>query len=256
MLFCGGIILGWVAESILTSGPDLLADGKTWFAADYRRIISLSMIVQGIVAALGAALCLGRAFAPLTSVSAPNETTGSGLESATLGGGPVLPICGILFLYAAFALFMSARYNLEELERLEREPIRSGDERVDNCRRLVRTERTFGVLWLIVGGMLLGTPLFLKPRVWKLGWRLNGAYCGIAIIGLLLSGMGLGVWRVNGTFLKGAFGFYSLVGLLGVLAGSIVTLFGSIKAVTWDRPSDRVFIERPRLPARALHKED
>jgi hypothetical protein len=105
-------------------------------------------------------------------------------------------------------------------------------------RRHERTARTFGVLWLIAGGTLLGSPLFMKPRVWKLGWRIDGIGIGIAIGGLLLSGIGLFVWRVNGTFLRGAWGFYNFVGFLGVLAGTIVTVFGCIRAAARDRPRD------------------
>ena len=65
-------------------------------------------------------------------------------------------------------------------------------------RRHERTERTFSVLWLVVGGALLGTPLSLKRRVWQLGWPMNGIRCGIATRGLLLSGMGALVCVANG----------------------------------------------------------
>ena len=231
LLFCGGIILGWVAESILTSGPDLFADGKRWFSADYERFISLSLILQGAVAALGAALWLGRALIPLASVPAWSGTTVSGPKSATIGGGHVLPICGILFLYAAIVLFVGARVSAEQLEVMDSMSSQSGSGLVNYYCSRERTGWTFGVLWLIVGGMLLGTPLFMKPWVWKMGWPINRAGGGVAIGGLLLSGMALFVWRVNGTFLRGAYEFFSLIGLLGVLAGTSVTVFGSVMAV-------------------------
>jgi hypothetical protein len=249
LLLCGGIILAWVAASILTSSPDLFADGKTWFPPDYSRIIGLSMIVQGPIVALGAALCLGRAFIPLKLVPARSGTTASEPGPATTGGGPVLPICGMFFLFAVIGLFVGARVAAGQIERLEGvsrqmsdEPVdphrQSRDELVDLYRWRERVGWTFGVLWLVVGGMLLGTPLFLKPRAWRFAWRINGAGGVAAIGGLFLSGVGLFVWRTNGMFLRGAYQFYNLVGLLGVLVGTIVTVSGGIMAVARHRPRD------------------
>jgi hypothetical protein len=43
-----------------------------------------------------------------------------------------------------------------------------GADLVEADRRHERTEWTFAVLWLAVGGALLATPLFLKQRVWQL----------------------------------------------------------------------------------------
>src|SRR5437588_525153 len=101
LLFSAGILLGLVAEAILWNGPNLYAYEDAWFSAEFARIGGrLGVIVQGVVAALGAALCLGRAFVPLTSAPAQSGTTVSGPAPATVGGGPVLPICGILFLLA------------------------------------------------------------------------------------------------------------------------------------------------------------
>jgi hypothetical protein len=96
---------------------------------------------------------------------------------AAVGGGPVLPICGILFLLAAVGPFGQARRDSEQLEVMDSMPGQWGADLVDDFRRHERTERTYGVLWLVVGGALLGTPLFLKPRVWQLGWRMNGVGC-------------------------------------------------------------------------------
>jgi hypothetical protein len=106
-----------------------------------------------------------------------------------------------------------------------------GADLIDDFRRHERTERTFGVLWLVVGGALLGTPLYLKPRVWQLGWRMNGVGFGIAVGGFLLSGMGAFVCFVNGLMMEGANKDFSFAGYVGVLAGGIVTVVGSIVAV-------------------------
>jgi hypothetical protein len=106
-----------------------------------------------------------------------------------VGGGPVLPICGILFLIAAAGPFGQAPEDSEKLEVMDSMPGQWGADLIADFRRHERTARTFGVLWLVVGGALLGTPLYLKPRVWQLGWRMNGVGFGIAVGGFLVSGM-------------------------------------------------------------------
>ena len=101
---------------------------------------------------------------------------------------------------------------------------------VEADRRHERTEWAFGVLWLAVGGALLATPLFLRRRVWQLGWRMNGVGCGIAVGGFLLSGMGAFVCYANGLAMEGASKDLSFVGYLGVLAGAIIAVVGSVVA--------------------------
>jgi hypothetical protein len=97
-------------------------------------------------------------------------------------------------------------------------------------RRHERTESAFGVLWLAVGGALLATPLFLRRRVWQLGWRMNGVGWAIAVVGFLLSGMGAFVCYANGLAMEGASKDLSFVGYLGVLAGAIIAVVGSVIA--------------------------
>jgi hypothetical protein len=220
LLSCGGIILGLAAVSFLGGGSELFAGGTTSLDV-VGCIIGLSLIAQGAVVSLGAALCLGRAMKPLASAPNRSETTASGSESATTGGGPVLPICGVQVLYVALLSFVSAQ-------------AAEGSQ---------QTWWTFGVLWLLVGGALIAAPLFLKRRVWQLGWRVNGAGCKTAVGGLLISGIGLCVWRFNGTLLNGAYEYYRLMSLFGVLAGTIVTVFGGIRAVARNRTRDRGPIE-------------
>ena len=239
LLSCGGIILVLVAVSLLGERVEVFPKGKTWFSGYYDRIIGLSLIVQGAAVALGAALCVGRAIIPLKSAPGRSGTTVSGRESVTIGGGPVLPICAIPFLYISLVgLTVVVRGAAKERERIERGSGQSRDDRVDYYRRQELMGRTFGVFSLVVAGMLLGTPLFLKRHVWQLGWRINGAGVGIAIGGLLLFGMALLVWIASGTILHGREDFYCPVGVLGVLAGTFVTVFGGIKAVAGDRLSD------------------
>jgi hypothetical protein len=67
------------------------------------------------VAALGVTLCLGRAIILLTPEPTQCCTAVPGAISAT-GGGPVLPICGILFLLAAVGPFGQDRHDSEALE--------------------------------------------------------------------------------------------------------------------------------------------
>jgi hypothetical protein len=109
-------------------------------------------------------------------------------------------------------------------------PGQFGSELVDEVRTQVRAERTFGVVWLVVGGALLGTPLFLKPPVWHLGWRMNRIGWGIAVGGFLLSGLGALVCYANGLGGEGARSELAGVGYLGVLAGAIIAVVGSVIA--------------------------
>jgi hypothetical protein len=231
LLCCAGIVLGLAAGVILWNGPDLYALADSWHSAEFTRMVGVGIMVEGALAALGAALCLGRAIAPLTSAPTLSGTDVRGPAATASGGGPVLPLCGILFLLAAVGPFGQARDDSEKLEVMDSMPGKWGADLVEDFRRHERTERTFGVLWLVVGGALLGTPLFLKPRAWRLGRRISGVGCGIALGGLLLSGMGVLVWYANGLLMEGAVKAFSLVGQLGVLAGAIVAVVGSIIAV-------------------------
>jgi hypothetical protein len=106
-----------------------------------------------------------------------------------------------------------------------------GADLVADFRRRERTEWTIGILWVVLGGALVGTPLFLKPRVWQLGWRMNGVGWGIAIAGFLLSGLGALVCIANGLAMEGASKDVYYAGYLGVLAGAVVAVVGSIVAV-------------------------
>jgi hypothetical protein len=176
-------------------------------------------------------LCFGRALIPLTSAPAQSGTAVPGPVPAAVGGGPVLPICGLLFLLAALWPFWQARFDSEMLEVMDSMPGQWGADLVEDYRRHERTERTFGFLWLVVGGALLGTPLFLKSRYWQLGWRMNGVGCGIAVGGFLLSSMGAFVCFANAMMMEGASKDLAYAGYLGVLAGAIVAIVGSIVAV-------------------------
>jgi hypothetical protein len=230
LFFCSGIFLAVLAEAILGASTDLYGFDEHWFSPEFTRIVGLAVIVQGVVAALGAGLCLGRAFGPLTSAPIQSGTTVSGSAAAHRGGGPVLPICGILFLLATVWPYSIAQRESGTVEVMASMPDTVSGELVDYYRQRVRAAQTFAVLWLVVGGALLGTPLFLKPGIWHMGWRMNGAGCGIALGGFLLSGMGVLVCFANGMAMEGARMEPSLVGNLGVLAGAIVAVVGCIIA--------------------------
>jgi hypothetical protein len=231
LLCCTGIILGLAAGFILGDGPDLYSFVDGWHSAEWTRIVGVGIIVEGCLAALGAALCFGRALIPLTPAPTQRGTPVPGAVSAAGRGGPVLPICGILFLLAAAGPFGQARFDSEMLEVMDSMPGQWGADLVNADRTRERTERTFGILWVVVGGALLGTPMFLKSRIWHLGWRMNGVGCGIAVGGFLLSGVGAFVCFVNGLLLEGARAEIAYAGYLGVLAGAIIALIGGIVAV-------------------------
>jgi hypothetical protein len=144
----------------------------------------------------------------------------------------VLPLCGVLFMLAAVGPFGQARFDSELLEVMDSMPGQWGADLVNADHRHERTERTFAVLWLVVGGALLATPLFLKRRYWQLGWRMNGVGCGIAVGGFLLSGLGAFVCLVNGMLMEGAIQNVAYAGYLGVLAGAMIAVIASILAAS------------------------
>lgn len=215
LLACLGILLGLAAVAILWYGPDLYLFSHSWFSIAFTRTVGAAVIVEGVLAALGAALCLGRALSPLASA----------------GGGPVLPIWGVLFLLAALGPYEQAQFDADAVEVMDSMPGYWGPDIVEADHRHLRTERTFCILWLVVGGVLLLTPLFLKPRLWHLGWRISGVGCGIALGGFLLSGMGAFVCFVNGMLMEGAMKDVAHAGFVTILAGAIVAVIGSIIAV-------------------------
>jgi hypothetical protein len=233
LLCCTAIILGLVAVVVLSNAPDLHLFVDGWHSPEFTRMVGVGIIVEGALAALLAALCLGRAIIPLIPARTQCDTQMARTVSGSGGGGPVLPICGILFLLAAIGPFGQARFYSETLEVEEDLPAgaRYSDEIIDSDRRHERAGRTFGVLWVVVGAALLATPLLLKSSIWQLGWRVNGVGCGIAIGGFLLSGLGAFACFVNGLMLEGARAEFAYAGYLGVLAGAIIAIIGSIVAV-------------------------
>jgi hypothetical protein len=216
--FGGGTFLGLAAGTILWNAPDLYLFTDSWHSAALTRMVGLAILVEGTLAAFGAALCLGRAVVPLAS--APRAG----------GEGPVLPVCGVLFLLASVGPFGQARRDAEALEVMDSMPGKWGPDLVADFRRHERTERIFGVLWLAVGGAQSATLLFLKPRVWQLGRRRNGVGWGIAAGGLLPSGMGAFVCYANSLAMEGANKDLSFAGYMGLLAGAFIAVVGSILA--------------------------
>lgn len=225
LLGCAGFVLGLAAYPILWNGPDLYLYEDSQPLV-FTRMVGLGILVEGVLAALGAALCLGRAIVPLTS--------------ATAGGGPVLPLSGLLFLLAAAGPFEQARKDAEGVEAVASKPELFGGERgaaelLAQTRRHERTARAFCVLWLVAGVALLGTSLYLRPRVWKLSWPLNGVGCGVTLGGFMLSGLSGFVYVAEGALSalggKGAHKDTIHAACLGMLAGAFVAVVGSILAV-------------------------
>jgi hypothetical protein len=226
-LFSLGSVLGLAAETILWNGPDLvlLEDGWHWPA--FTRMVGVGVIVEGALVALAAALCLGRALGPLSAEATPGGTD----WAAAVGGGPVLPVCGILLLLAGFETFGQAQKVAHTLAVMESEPGNIGPEIVADYRSQVGANWTLCILWLVGGAALVMTPLILKPWAWRLGWPMSGVGCGIAAGGFLLSGLGAFVCFANGLAMEGASKDVSFVGLLGVLMGAIVAVMGSVVTV-------------------------
>jgi hypothetical protein len=158
LLLCVGVVLGLAAEAILWNAPDLYAFADAWHSAALTRTVGVGVIVEGTLLAFGAALCLGRALRPLPPAPGP--------AAGAVGGGPVLPVCGLLFLLGTVGPWEQARFDAEMLEVTDSMPGHWGPDIVEADRRLLRTARAFIALWLGLGAALLGTPLVLKPRFW------------------------------------------------------------------------------------------
>src|SRR5258707_988716 len=186
-------------------------------------MVCLGRIAQGAVAAAGAALCLARAFVPLSPVPAQNRTSLSGPAAAAVWR-PLLPICGILFFLGAVGPFWQARDAFETLQVIESVPGGFGAGLIEDFRFHGRVALAFGIGYSIVGGALLVAPMLLTSRGWQLGQRINGVGCGIALVGLLLSGMGVFVWFVNGLLMEGRQASISRVGSFGVLGGTFLAV--------------------------------
>ena len=85
LLFCGGTFLALAAGTILWIAPDLYTLEDGWHSAGFTRMVGLAIIVEGALAALGAALCLGRAVVPLTWVRTRSDTAVPGPAPAAGG---------------------------------------------------------------------------------------------------------------------------------------------------------------------------
>jgi hypothetical protein len=234
LLLVLGLLLALAAEAILWNAAGLYDHDDPWLSADFTRIVGLDLVIQGVLAALWAAVCVGRAVAPwrvAPFAGEPTSTTPTDSAWTVSGGGPVVPVLGLLFLLAAICPFQQAQRYAERLEVMDDMPGQFGKDLVESVRTSERTERTFGVLWLVVGGVLLASPLFLKRRAWQLGWRVRAVGCAVVSGGALLSGLGAFVWFANGLAMEGASRELSLAGHVGMIAGTVVAVVGSVAAV-------------------------
>jgi hypothetical protein len=101
---CSGFLFALAAEVILWNGPLWYANEEHKVPAVLTQSAGVAVVVDGALLALVAALCLARALVPLTSSSAV-----SGAVPAEVRGGPVLPLCGLIFLPAAVGPFQESR---------------------------------------------------------------------------------------------------------------------------------------------------
>jgi hypothetical protein len=152
------------------------------------------------------------------------------LTAAAGGGGPVLPICGFLFLLAALGPFGHAWNAAQQREVMEGVPGQFGSEIVEEFRKQ-QWGGLIGILWLVIGTALVATPFYLEPRLWHLGWRINGSGWAIAAGGLCLSCLGALVIFGNAMAMEGASKDVNTVANLAVLAGAVVAALGSFIAV-------------------------
>jgi hypothetical protein len=106
----------------------------------------------------------------------------------------------------------------------------------EDTRRVALMALTCGILYLVVGGLLLVTPMFPKLRSWQLGGRIKGAGCGIASLGLFLSGVGFLVVLGNGLMLEGAKESIGRAGGYGVLGGAVLAVVGTLVGMIGRSP--------------------
>src|SRR5439155_3187139 len=111
LLFCRGLAFGLVAEVILWNSPLWYINDDDPVPIALTQIAGVALSVQGAVVALAAALCLGRALVPLTRPPA-----GRGSARAAVGGGPVLPLCGLLFVVAGIGPLGESRRAAKDYE--------------------------------------------------------------------------------------------------------------------------------------------
>jgi hypothetical protein len=227
LLFFLGTMLGLAAETLLWNGPNLVSMEDGWHAPAFTRVVGVGVIVEGVAVALGAAVCLGRAIGPLSSAAMQGGTD----SPIVVGGGPVLPVCGMLFLLAAFGTFGQALKTSQTLGVMDSMPGNFGPDLVADFRGQAWATWSLCILWLVGGAALGMTPLILKPQAWRLGWPMSGLGCAIAAAGLVLSGLGALVCFGNALAMEGASQDVSLVGQIGVLAGAVIAVMGSVVTV-------------------------
>jgi hypothetical protein len=234
LLCCGGILLGLVADALLWAGYIPLS-WAFWTGEWMPILVGLGLIVQGTVAAAGAALCLTWAFVPPHPAPAQNGISlSSGLTTA-VRRRPLLPIfCGILFFLGAVELFWQAIDCYEDMRRFldARSSVAFEEFRVRGQLALA-----LGVLYSVLGGALLVAPLLLKPRGWPLGEGINGAGCGMAAIGLALTSVLIPVYFLYSmSHLFGRDDFWPVFSF-GVLGGTVLAVVGSILAIAVGKVS-------------------
>jgi hypothetical protein len=228
LLFCGGLLLALVAETILWHSADLFTFEDGWLK-ELTWIADLGLIAQGAVAAAGAALCFARAFVPINP-AAQNRANLPGPVVAAVWQRPLLPICGILFLLAAVRAFYAANNDFDTLHVMESFG-GYGASLIEDWRLHGWAALAFCIGYSILGGALLVAPMLLRSRGWQLGQRINGVGCGMALGGLLLSGMSVFVWFANGLAMEGRSEGLSAVCCFGILGGTALAVVGSIVAV-------------------------
>ena len=140
-------------------GPLLVYDRGEHDSEGVTQSAGVAFIVQGALLAFVAASCLGRALVPLTVTADDSE-----LVPVLVGGGPVLPLCGLLFLLAVIGPWARSEQALKDYEFAQSRPGLIQESRVELSRRHIRIGRTFAALWVVIGGVLLGSPLALTPR--------------------------------------------------------------------------------------------
>jgi hypothetical protein len=227
---CCGLLLMVAGSILLWNAPLWYTNQEYPIPPAYTQATGIALIILGALAAFWSAVCLGRAMIPLRI--APDGTI-------TGGGGPVLPLCGMILAFSGIGPLRYSDYGTREYAIAEAHPGQFQDWAVELSHRWIGLGRNFAVLEFVLGGLLLAAPLITTPRIWQLRRRLNVRGRKIAIAGFLIAVLGILLWFASaligaiGALAHGAPASHepSYVAFAVIIAGTGVALVGTLIAL-------------------------
>jgi len=180
-----GLFLALSACVLLWNAPLWYTNEEYPIPPAYTQATGIALIILGALAAFWSAVCLGRAIIPLRI--APNG-------AITGGGGPVLPLCGMILALSGIGPLRYSDYGAREYAVAEAHPGQFQDWSVELNHRWIGVGRNFAVMEFALGGLMLATPFVTTPRIWQLRRQLNVRGRKIVIAGFLIAASGILLW--------------------------------------------------------------